>query len=359
MKNLTIHQLVSGFALGDAISSEALSIKDICTRMGITSFIYAPATRISPDMVHVARRMEDFAAGPDDIVIYHHSILSEATDTYITSSGRKVLLYHNITPAGFFNPFDSEVATQLRTARDDLKRIAAAADARWAVSRYDALELDALGFKDVRVFPLIFNIPQYTVAPDPSILGKFSADLTNILCVGRLAPNKCIEELILAFAWYNKSIDPFSRLIIVGSKQTVPAYYAMLRMLAGELDLANVCFEDFASPVGVAAYYRVADVFVSVSRHEGYCLPLIEAMHSSVPVIARAIGGMPEAMDGAGVLFDDMNPCELAELIHDVVSNPMIRNEVMVSQAKRMERLASRSVDNEFKELLSPLFGKQ
>jgi len=355
MKNITVHQLVSGFALGDAISSEATSIREICSGMGISSFIYAPENRISPDMIHEARRMEDLGTGSDDIVIYHHSILSEATNAYLESPGRKVMIYHNITPAEYFDAFDSDVAVQLRTARNDLKRIAAATDIRWAVSRYDAMELEELGFKDVQVFPLIFKIPQHVVSSDPLILNKFSADLTNILCVGRLAPNKCIEELILAFAWYNKTINPFSRLIIIGSKRTIPTYYAMLRMFAGELDLANVCFEDFVSPDGLSTYYRMADVFVSVSRHEGYCLPLIEAMHNGVPVIARAIGGMPEAMDGAGVLFDDMSPCELAELIHDVVSNPALKTEIMASQTRRMERLASRSVDREFKELLSPL----
>jgi glycosyltransferase involved in cell wall biosynthesis len=106
----------------------------------------------------------------------------------------------------------------------------------------------------------------------------------------------------------------------------------------------NVCFEGFLSDAGVAAAYESADVFVSASRHEGFCLPLLEALNREVPVIARVAGGMPEALDGSGVLFETSDPRELAVLIDRVTRDARLRGEVLESQRKRRESLRQRDV---------------
>jgi glycosyltransferase involved in cell wall biosynthesis len=127
----------------------------------------------------------------------------------------------------------------------------------------------------------------------------------------------------------------------------------MLRMFAGDVYLPNVCFEGFASPRGLPTYYRCADVFMSASEHEGYCLPLLEAMHCGVPVIAHAVGGMPEAMGGAGVLYRDLSPAQLAVVMHKVAKDPAVRAEVLRSQEKRLSELRARRVSEELKTLLT------
>ena len=180
-----------------------------------------------------------------------------------------------------------------------------------------------------------------------------SGPLKNILFVGRIAPNKRIEDLILAFAWFHLAINPFSRLIIVGSPRSAPRYLTMLRMLVGDMDLSNVCFENFASPSGLPAYYRVADLFVSTSEHEGYCLPLVEAMDHGVPVIARAAGGMPEAMDGAGVLYEDLTPAELGALFDRVLTDAALRKEILTSQQRRVQRARGRNLEAEVRALMA------
>ncbi|MEX2606803.1 MAG: glycosyltransferase [Kiritimatiellia bacterium] len=109
------------------------------------------------------------------------------------------------------------------------------------------------------------------------------------------------EDLLLAFAWYHRTIHPASRIILAGSEHSCPRYFAMLAMLAGRLGLTDVSFEGFVSEEGRAACFRVADVFVTTSRHEGFCLPLIEAMCREVPVTARLQGGMPEALEDSGI----------------------------------------------------------
>ena len=147
----------------------------------------------------------------------------------------------------------------------------------WAVSQFNASELTDLGVPRVQVFPLPLPKPMLEVPPDPLVTGKFNRDLATWLFVGRLAPNKRVEDLIEAFAWYQRALNPFSRLLIVGSERSCPRYAAMLNLLVGDLDVPNVCFEGFASPGGLTAYYRVADAYLSTSAHEGGTLQMLRA----------------------------------------------------------------------------------
>lgn len=348
-----VHQILSGFADGDAISHCARVIRDQLRAMGLCSDLYADPRHVSPGLLQECRPLSEYAGDPSEAVLHHYSITSPAFDAYVNSPALKIMLYHNITPSEYFTAFDERVARQLREARWLLPDAVRRSDACWAVSRFNAAELVSAGAERVSVFPLVFDPKPLDGPADHLVTDKFAARLTNILFVGRIAPNKRIETLIEAFAWYNKTINPFSRLILVGSERSCPRYYAMLRMLAGDFDLPNVCFEGFASPGGLPTYYRIADVFVTTSEHEGYCLPLLEAMHRGVPVIAHAVGGMPEALDGAGVEYHDLSTGELACLIDRVVSDSGLRSEVLASQRARMERLARRDIAGELKTLLA------
>ena len=352
MKPPAIHQLVAGFAAGDAISHEALALQAICREAGFASEIYAPANRIAADATESCRTLDAYRPGPEDTVIFHYSITSPATAAFRASLARKIVIYHNITPPEFFAPFDTAVARQLTEARQELKAILGQADAIWADSAFNAAELTTLGFAHAQVFPLLFTPEAQALPPDPSVLAKFAVPMKNILFVGRIAPNKCVEELITAFAWFHKNIEAQSRLLIVGSDRSAPTYYAMLKMYAAELGLDTVFFERFASPAGLNAYYQVADLFVTTSRHEGYCLPLLEAMGKGVPVLARHTGGTPEAMGDAGVLFDELSAKELAELFGLACFDAPFRQRVLESQQRRMETLLARPVKEEFLGLL-------
>ncbi|MEI6564261.1 MAG: glycosyltransferase [bacterium] len=352
MKPAAVHQLVAGFAKGDAISQEAQALRDICRESGFAAEIYAPADRIAADASGDCRPLEDYRPQPGDTVLFHYSITSPATALFLASSARKIVIYHNITPPDFFTPFDATIAHQLATARQGLKDVASHADAVWADSAFNAAELQALGIPNAKVFPLLFQPEGLACPPDPAILSKFAVPMKNILFVGRIAPNKCIEELITAFAWFHKNIEPQSRLLIVGSDRSAPTYYAMLKMLAAEMGLDTVFFERFASPAGLSAYYQVADIFATTSRHEGYCLPLVEAMVKGITVVARQTGGTPEAMGDAGILFEDLRAEELAELFGLLCSDAPFRQTVLNSQQKRVETLLKRPAKAEFLKLL-------
>lgn len=350
-----IDQLLAGFADGDAISHAALSMQEVFRRWGVTSDIYAVSAHVSPSLRGQCRPLEEYRAGPADIAIHHYSIGSPALDLFRVAPGPRILVYHNVTPAEYFDGFDDAIAAQLRHARAELQSVGRDVQAVWAVSEFNARELRSLGLPNVKVFPLLFSKSQIDRTPDPEVLAAFQVKLATVMTCGRIAPNKKVEHLIEAFYWYHKAINPFSRLLVVGSERSCPKYFEMLRMYVGDLDLANVCFVGFASPAGLPAYYKSSDLFVSTSEHEGYCLPLLEAMRLGVPVIARATGGMPEAMGGAGVLYEDISPNELAGLMHRVISEEPLRREVLESQRVRMDAVLARDVESELKELLRGL----
>ena len=349
-----VDQMLAGFADGDAISCEARELRDILRRQGVASDIYVPASRIGAGVRDECRPLQAYVSRPCDTVVYHMSTHSDAAAAFVESRARRVLRYHNITPAVFFDGFDDRVAKELRAARAALPGLAALADSVLAVSDYNAAELRTLGIDRVEVLPLLFSAEALAVEPDAVALRRFDAGLKNILFVGRMAPNKCVEELILAFAWYHGCIESRSRLILVGSDRSCPRYYAMLRMLAARLGLTNVCFEGFVTESWLAACYEVADLFVCTSRHEGFCLPLVEAMARETPVIARDAGGMPEVLGDAGVLYDDASPPVLAELMARVLTEGALRDRVLAAQARRLTQIRAQDLAARCRRLFVP-----
>lgn len=348
-----VDQLLAGFADGDAISQEARLIQKALRDSGVDSDIYAPVESTTPAIAHLCRPISECQDGGRDVVIFHYSIASEASERFTTSTCRRIVRYHNITPEHFLHGFDDAVAAQVRDARAQLKSVAAQCDAVWADSEFNADEVRELGAEHVQAIPLFFHPTAIEVPSDPDVLGKFGDGLTNILFVGRMAPNKSVEELILAFGWYQRAINPMSRLVLVGSEWSCPRYFGMLRALAHRLDLPNVCFEGFVNDGGLAACYETATVFVCPSRHEGYCLPLLEAMCHNVPVVARHNGGMPGTLGQSGVLFETDDPKELAVLMDSVVRDGDLRQQVLAAQEKRLADLRARDIAAELKELLA------
>lgn len=343
-----IDQLLAGYADGDAISHEATLIRTALRTLGYESDIVADPATVSPGLAAEILPLQGYDPGMATAVIHHYAIGSEATQVFRGIKGRKILIYHNITPSHFFAGYSDDLVSRLDQARAELATVGRLSDAVWADSEFNAGELRALGVKNVEVLELPLDPAVLSVAPEPAVLAKLTRDMANILFVGRMVPNKKVEDLILAFAWYQR-INPYSRLVLVGSPRSCPRYYLMLRMLANELNLANVCFEGFASQAGLVAYYQSADVVVCPSEHEGYCLPLVEAMHMGIPVLARRRGGMPEAMGGAGVLYEDLTPGEMAELWHRLLSDFKMVSDILTGQDRRIEKLRERKLESELK----------
>jgi glycosyltransferase involved in cell wall biosynthesis len=353
MNQPRIDQLLAGYADGDAISQQAVILRDLFRRWGLASDIFADPAHVSPTLRADCRPLDTYAGGPADVAIHHFGLASPAAEKFAASAARKILVYHNITPPHFFRGYDDAVVAQLESARAQVAPLARRCATVWAVSRFDAEDLAALGAPGARVFPLLFSAAPLELKPDAELTARVAAPLTTLLYVGRLAPNKRVEDLIQAYAFYHFRINPFSRLLLVGSDRSCPRYYTMLKMLVGDLDVPNVCFEGFASPAGLVAYYKLADLFVSCSAHEGYGAPLVEAMFHGVPVLARDAGGTAEALGGAGAMYADASPAELAELIHRATSDHALRAEILSAQQRRLQEVLARPVEQELRALLA------
>src|SRR4029078_10682735 len=169
-------------------------------------------------------------------------------------------------------------------------------------------------------------------APNWLVAQDFDDDWTNILFVGRVIANKKIENLIRYFHAYHTSVNPRSRLLIVGAQSGFERYLASLHQLTATLGAAHVHFVGHVSDEELVAFYEVADLFLCASEHEGFCVPLVEAFYEEIPVLAYAATAVPATMDGAGVLFEDKTPAHVAELMDAIVSDPILQDRIVEGQ---------------------------
>jgi glycosyltransferase involved in cell wall biosynthesis len=351
-----VHQLVAGYSKGDAISNEARRIRDLFRSRGMESEIFCELNRTLPELRKDARDVTLAASmtGPEDVIILHLSIGSAVNELFPTLPGIKVIRYHNVTPAHYFRALNDQIANQLELGRKQLASLADKAVLNMAVSEYNAGELREAGYENVHVSPLVLELKRLTDRADPEIIEKFSDGMLNILFVGRCAPNKRLEDLLHAFCYVQKYVEPRSRLIHVGSFAGTEQYLAILRAIAKELDLKNVNFVGSVPEDHLCAYYKVSDVFLCMSEHEGFGIPLLEAMQAELPVLAYASAAVPETMGGAGLVFREKLFDELAEWIVRAGRDPTLRNAILEKQRQRLQAYESYDPAARLLELLAP-----
>jgi glycosyltransferase involved in cell wall biosynthesis len=353
-----IHQLVAGFSNGDAISNEARLWRAIFRGWGHPSDIFCETKRILPELRKDARDLTEAAAalGPDDIVILHLSIGSDANLVFRSLRARKVILYHNITPPDFFRGYHEEIRAQLARGREQLAALRDTAEVNLAVSRFNATELEQAGFRDVGVVPLVIDRSHWTGPADRRVIQQYRGDgMINLLFVGRLVPNKRIEDLLFTLYYCQRYTNPNTRLIHVGSPAGLERYQALLRTKAMELKLNHLVFAGSVRPDELRAYYQSADLFLCLSEHEGFCIPLLEAMGHRLPVVAFDAGAVAETLDGAGVLVREKRFDLLAELIHRLTTDPALRAAVVAGQDTRLARFEQTDIPALLRDRLAPL----
>lgn len=359
MKLQAIHQLLAGFSNNDAISNEALILRTMFRKWGFRSEIYSEPSRVLPQLAKEARDITSCISEfqTNDIAILHLSIGSDVNDIFVELPCKKIILYHNITPAHYFELVNKPVASLLARGRRQLELLKNTAEISLADSKYNAGEMESLGYKNVKVFPLVIPMERRRVSPDRRIIKEFQDGLTNILFVGRCAPNKRIEDLLTCFYYFQKYVDSDSRLIYVGSFAGTERYYYLLiaQMRAMELQ-QRVNFMGCVPDAELNAYYSCADIFLSMSEHEGFCAPLLEAMSYNVPVMAYSSTAVPETMDGSGILFEKKQFELIAEMMAEVVRNTSFRTSILNGQKERLQRYEKQDLENILKSYLEPLF---
>ncbi|HMP77481.1 MAG TPA: glycosyltransferase family 4 protein [Kiritimatiellia bacterium] len=354
-----LHQFLAGYAKGDAISNEARVLRELFRSWGLASDIFCEQKRILPELRKDARDLADAAGaiGPDDIVVLHLSIGSPANEVFARLKCRKVILYHNITPPEFFRGFQEEIAHHLRKGFEQVRALAGVADVNLAVSRFNAEELGLMGYRDVGVMPMKLERGQWEGAQDRRVLKEFGDGKTNLLFVGRGAPNKRIEDLLFTLYYVQRYVDPDARLIHVGSYAGLERYHALLRTKAVELKLRNVVFAGSVPPDTLRAYYAVATVFLCMSEHEGFCIPLVEAMAHRVPVVAYGAAAIPETLAGTGVLLREKRFDVAAELIDRLARDAALREAITGAQTARLQRYLTQDFAAQWRAHLKPLLG--
>lgn len=350
-----IHQFVAGFNRGDAISNEAIVLRRILRGWGLPSDIWCEPRRVPPDLRHEVRDPAEAAAlGPEDGVLLHLSIGSDLNDLFTRLPCRRAVLYHNMTPADYFRGVREQTAHVLARGRAQMGAVLRSAEIAMAVSRYNAGELGAAGASDVRVFPLALDFSFVRSAPDRGWMRELGDGMVNVLFVGRGVPNKRIEDLLAAFHYFQRAVEPASRLVHVGSYAGTENYLGLLQARVREWRVKNVLFAGAVPQPRMVAAYRTAHLFLCMSEHEGFCAPLLEAMAHDVPVLAYAAAAVPETLGGAGVLVAEKRFDAIAEMAGRLVRDGALRSAVIDRQRRRLAEFEGRDIGAELRSHLAP-----
>jgi glycosyltransferase involved in cell wall biosynthesis len=341
-----VDQLLAAFRLGDAVSHEALALSRAFRAWGYEGGLYAD--HVHPDSAGLCRPASAFRLSADGprLVVYHYSIHTPATELFLAARGRKVLRYHNITPARYFEGYSPTLALMARLGRERLPEIAMAADLALGDSRYNCDELERCAAAEARVLPFLLDLEGLArTAPDPAVLARFGDGRPMLLSVGRLTPNKRQEDAIEVLATYRRAFDATAQLVLVGSGAEAPAYEAELRARARAAGAAGaVTLAGVVDQAALVAYYRTAAVFLSMSEHEGFCVPLLEAMRFDLPVVAYAAAAVPDTLGGAGILVRDKRAPAIAATIHRLRTDRTFREAVVARQRRRLRDFAPAKV---------------
>ena len=354
---MIINQWVPAAHRGDAIGDSARRVRDMLRVAGHDSELYA--LTIDDDLRDDVRPFSDAGARQGHITIFHFALPSPMTEAFASLSGIRVLQYHNITPARFFGPYDARMFRLAALGRQELRSLAGRVDLALGDSEFNRQELEELGFPRTGVMPIAVDMERLTAAPRRPALEKILGGdgFINFLFVGRIVPNKRIEDHIRLAEMYKRYIDSYYRFIFVGRYDGLPRYYSMIRALIVQYRMLpeRFIFTGAVPDDDLAAYYRWADAYISLSEHEGFCVPLVEAMATDVPVLAYAAGAVPETLGGAGILFSPKDFEFAAEMLGTLVYDRPVRDRIISGQRRRLRDFAPDRIEQRLKEVLATL----
>jgi glycosyltransferase involved in cell wall biosynthesis len=351
-----IHHFVPVVHRGDAVGRHTLRLRDAARARGIESDIFVdtldPATTDETNPVlEYADRSRD-----GDVLVYQFATASPMASWLADRTETLVVNYHNLTPADLFAPWDNHLALGQVRAAGDLEVLVSRTALAVADSHYNEGHLQAVGFTRTAVVPPSAGLPAEALS-NVDRTGTGRPPGARWLCVGRIAPNKALEDVVAALAVTRSRLDPRATLEIIG-KPVVAAYDSALHQYVDELGLSRaVRFSGHASDTSVATAYAEADVLVVTSNHEGFCVPVVEAMAARLPVVAFAQGALPEVLGSAGVLVTSRDPYVLASSIDDLLRDPQRRVALGAAAAQQLSVLDLADAADRIIELASELIG--
>ena len=335
-----IDQVIPTLASRDAIGGHTMQLRDLLRARGYASDIYfgnASADRLD-DGYPVDRLGDRPTAGR--VLLYHLSIGSPVSDVFRERPERKFVNYHNITPADLLEPWVPYVGDEVRRGRAQLAELAAVTEFAVADSRYNEDELVAAGYASTTTSSLLLDLDGFGGSPDPALAARLAAAKASggadLLFVGKVSPHKGQDDLVKALAAYRRAYDPQARLHIVGGAIS-EEYQTAVERFAAELGLADAV--EIAGSITheeLIAYYAGCDVFLCLTNHEGFCVPLLEAMYHRLPIVTWACTAVPETVGDAGLVLADKQPARVAAAIDRVVRDGHLRDELARAAAERV-----------------------
>ncbi len=337
----------------DAASRQLLRMDGMLRELGYDTAMYAH--RLDDRLADRVRMMGDFDAAPEDIVIYHMTT-GTSFNRWVWRYPRKIVLfYHNITPARYF--FGSAWGSWLKCLRGrwDLKKIARNTLFAWGASEYSRRELEETGISRTEVLPIAVEPGMYKERGEDESVLRFQDGRLNLLVVGRGVPHKKQDEAIEAAAWYRDHISPDVRLVLIGNIKA--GYEKKLHALVRRLNMEDhVLFAGQVTDEALCTWYRIADGLLCLSEHEGFCVPLIEAMIFGLPIFAKPAAAVPETLGNAGVLFTDLSPGGIAETVRRTLEDELALARLKKGRAERLEAFSLDKVkgrlDKDMKEIV-------
>lgn len=337
---MRVDQVIPSLARRDAIGAHTLTVRDGLRAAGFAADVfYGNAT---PDAVAEGRPIDQLGDVPPGgrVLLYQLSIGSPVLDHLLRRPEPLLANYHNITPAPLLAAWEPAVGEEVALGRRQLAALAGRCRMAVADSRYNEAELLQAGYRDTTVVPLCIDMTSAGVAPDLATTRRLDADKqrggADLLFVGKVSPHKAPHDLVKVLVALRRGWDPRARLRLVGSALS-ERYRQALLAFAGRLGVAGAL--DLAGSVDAGtleAYYHAADVFVCASDHEGFCVPIVEAMGHGLPVVAYGAGAVPETVGDAGLVLADKEPLAFAAAVARVLDDVPLRRHLRAAAGRRL-----------------------
>jgi glycosyltransferase involved in cell wall biosynthesis len=358
LAGLRIDQLLPNLSPGDAASDACLAFARMLAAAGADTLVWS--VDIDPRRRGAVRPFDERALRrrAPRLVLFHYATGSDVATRLQRAGLAYAVYFHNITPPRYFLGSNDLLAGLVWRGTVELAPLLRGARVALAPSRFSAEQLRAAGARSVAIVPLPFDPAEHDLEPDPAVLRQLDDGRTNLLFVGRIAPNKRQDELLRLFRYYSRAIDRSARLLLVGSAAAAPHFRDWLAGTAAAWELEGVLLPGHVSTAARAAYYRAGRVFVSLSEHEGFGLPMIEAMHHGVPVVARDASAVGETVGDGGLVVGPMETARLAELVAMVAAPGELRERLIAAGRARTAEFAPERVADGLVEVLARAVGR-
>jgi len=351
---IKINQLTPALHKNDAVGESIQQIQQTTKSWGCESNVFSPT--IDEPLKEICRQMKDFAEfdSEDSINILHFAVPSPLTDLFKKSKGKKILIYHNITPPEFFKGVNEEMVHIASVGRQELAALAECNNLALGDSEFNENELKEMGYKYTGVFPILLNPERYkynTLAPLEEMF--CSKDHINLLFVGRITPNKKIEDVIKVFYYFKNIFCQDSRLIIVGNPAKFENYDKFLKDFVNKLELLDVYFTGKVDQQELVTYYSLSDVFITMSEHEGFCVPILESFFFKLPVVAFNSTAIPYTMGDGGILVNKKSYRKIAGIINELNNNKKLHDSIIKNQKKQLHKFSPEKIKKTLKQILT------